>query len=103
MRIFLNRFKVAHFNLFKFNKTYLSNKFLKTLNPNNNQDINEESDKYLDINPQYDYTKHTLLKSLFMFGFNSDNIGYILHETTQNILLGIDFGEFEVSKKLSRE
>jgi hydroxyacylglutathione hydrolase len=45
-----------------------------------------------------DYTNHSLLKHLFMFGYNQDNIGYILHEPVEKVLIGIDFGEFDRSK-----
>jgi hydroxyacylglutathione hydrolase len=33
-----------------------------------------------------------------MFGYNSDNIGYILYEPSNKCLIGFDFGEFEKSK-----
>jgi hydroxyacylglutathione hydrolase len=52
------------------------------------------------INQTYDYTKHTLLNNLYMFGYNQDNIGYILYEPTNKQLIGIDFGEFEISRKI---
>jgi hydroxyacylglutathione hydrolase len=48
----------------------------------------------------YDYTKHTLLNNLYMFGYNTDNIGYILYEPVNKQLIGIDFGEFETSRKV---
>jgi hydroxyacylglutathione hydrolase len=54
----------------------------------------------LDINKAYDYTRHTLLNNLYMFGYNKDNIGYILYEPINKQLIGIDFGEFETSKKI---
>ena len=71
-------------------------KFLK------NDNISESSasqtgDSKNSINPIYDYTKHSLLKNLFMFGFNNDNIGYILYEPMNKYLIGVDFGEYEKS------
>ena len=48
----------------------------------------------------YDYTKHSLLNNLYMFGYNTDNIGYILFDSKEKNLVGIDFGEFEKSKKI---
>lgn len=76
---------------------YNFSKFLKNTNSENktDSDLNFEDNS---INPMYDYTKHTLIKYLYIFGYNSDNIGYILHEPTNKILIGIDFGEYEKSK-----
>jgi hydroxyacylglutathione hydrolase len=48
----------------------------------------------------YDYTKHTLLNNLYMFGYNNDNIGYVLHDSVGKNLIGIDFGEFDKSRKI---
>jgi hydroxyacylglutathione hydrolase len=81
------------YNIEKFNFS----KFLK----NSNNDNKTESDFSFgedNTNPMYDYTKHSLIKYLYMFGYNSDNIGYIIHEPTNKILIGIDFGEYEKSK-----
>jgi hydroxyacylglutathione hydrolase len=48
----------------------------------------------------YDYTKHTLLNNLYMFGYNNDNIGYILHDSIGKNLIGVDLGEFDKSRKI---
>mmetsp|Transcript_37007 Transcript_37007/g.38371 ORF Transcript_37007/g.38371 Transcript_37007/m.38371 type:complete len:377 (-) Transcript_37007:78-1208(-) len=62
----------------------------------------QESDKpqESEIKSHWDYTKHSLLNHLYMFKFNSDNIGYILHDPKTKSLIGIDFGEFAVSSKV---
>jgi hydroxyacylglutathione hydrolase len=52
------------------------------------------------INRAYDFTKHTLLNNLYMFGYNLDNIGYILYEPVNRHLIGVDFGEFNMSRKV---
>lgn len=80
----------AKFSL-KYQKGFFSSKsFIKEDNKNSEENIN----------PLYDYTKHSLLKNLFIFGYNSDNIGYILYEPINKSLIGIDFGEFEKSRKI---
>ena len=66
------------------------NSFLKNKSHENNKEINIH----------FDYTKHTLLKNLYMFKFNTDNIGYVLHDEQTNSLIGIDFGEYEISSKV---
>jgi hydroxyacylglutathione hydrolase len=43
---------------------------------------------------------HPLLKRLTTFLFFSDNMGYILHEENEKSLIGVDFWEFETSKKI---
>lgn len=76
---------------------YNFSKFLK----NNNENTTDSEPFGMsenNINPMYDYTKHSLIKYLYMFGYNSDNIGYVLHEPSKNILIGIDFGEYDRSK-----
>jgi len=35
-----------------------------------------------------------------MFLFNKDNIGYILHEPQNNYLIGVDFGDYGISKSI---
>jgi hydroxyacylglutathione hydrolase len=97
--------KEDNFNNFYKNTKYDFSKFLKNTNNNNNNNNNNnisetENISENEINPMYDYTKHSLLKYLYMFGYNKDNIGYILHEPMNKILIGVDFGEFEISKKI---
>ena len=52
------------------------------------------------IKSHWDYTKHSLLPHLYMFKFNKDNIGYVLHEQNTKQLIGIDFGEFDISNNI---
>jgi hydroxyacylglutathione hydrolase len=52
------------------------------------------------MNPAYDITRHTLKNYLYLFKYNQDNIGYILHEPMTKSLIGIDFGEYEASSKI---
>lgn len=78
-------------------------KFLKNqgVNNSNNDDTNmSNTENPNKINPAYDYTKHSLMKCLFMFGYNKDNIGYILFEPKNKFLIGVDFGDFEKSKSI---
>ena len=35
-----------------------------------------------------------------MFKYNSDNIGYIIHDKNTKSLVGIDFGDFKISSKV---
>lgn len=76
---------------------YEFSKFLKNTKDENVKNSNSEFDES-NVNPMYDYTNHSLIKFLYMFGYNSDNIGYILHEPSTKSLIGIDFGEYEKSK-----
>ena len=83
--------------IFYSQEKYNFSKFLK----NNNENTTDSEPFRMsenNINPMYDYTKHSLIKYLYMFGYNSDNIGYVLHEPSKNILIGIDFGEYDRSK-----
>ncbi len=84
-----------------FHKTILRNinKFLKKDNYNSEDSSLNESVKNK-INSNYDFTKHSLLKHLYMFGYNTDNIGYILHEPSEKLLIGVDFGDFAKSKSI---
>lgn len=79
----------------KLSKTYLrrfsSRQFIKS---SNSQDSNST------IKLTYDYTRHTLLKDLYMFLFRKDNIGYILHDRKSSSLIGVDFGEFDISSRV---
>ncbi len=70
-------------------------KFLK-----NSGLTNSNNSSKMTPNDAYDYTKHSLLNNLYMFGYNKDNIGYILHEPQTKTLIGIDFGEFTQSKSI---
>lgn len=85
----------------KFNSINISNKksFMKKDNYTNENNLYNENDS-VKINSHFDYTKHSLLNHLYMFKYNSDNIGYIIHDKTTNTLIGIDFGEFEISNKV---
>ena len=56
--------------------------------------------KNKDISIHFDYTKHTLLNYLYMFRFNRDNVGYILHDPQTSSLIGIDFGEYDISSNV---
>lgn len=53
-----------------------------------------------EISIHFDYTRHTLLQYLFMFKFNNDNIGYVIHDPSTKSLIGFDFGEFNVSSRI---
>ncbi len=72
------------------------------------------------ISQQYDYTKHSLLKNLYMFNYNSkinlqtvdkpkrknlsDNIVYFLLEPATKSLLAIDlFLDFELPSKIIKK
>lgn len=103
MKVFNKFYFVCNINLrnnfFKIMDKNFS-KFLKN-NPNLGAEDNTEiKDMQSKVNPVYDYTKHSLLKHLYMFGYNKDNIGYIIYEPTNRTLLGFDFGEFDKSKNI---
>lgn len=74
--------------LYKLNKKNFT--FLKK--SNENLEVN--------LNQQYDISNHSLKKYLYLFKFNQDNIGYVLHEPQTKNLIGIDFGDFNVSSKI---
>lgn len=40
-----------------------------------------------------------IYRNYFMFGYFKDNLGYILNDAKNKILIGVDFGEYESSKK----
>ena len=84
------------YTIINFSKRFYSNKFIKQTE-NTNKISNEDENI---MNPQYDYTKHSLLKNLYMFGYNKDNIGYILYEEKEKCLIGFDFGEYDKSNKI---
>lgn len=98
-----NKFHSLLGNNIKYNKInnlqkMFSSKYIKD-EKSTNVDFAEGKDENI-MNPQYDYTKHSLLKHLYMFGYNKDNIGYVIHEPKENILIGIDFGEYDKSNKI---
>jgi hydroxyacylglutathione hydrolase len=108
LNYFVSRNKLITFrhltqNLKFYNKMEGEKNFSKFLKTNqgdqNSTDLFGSPDKPK-INPIYDYTRHSLLRHLYMFGYNQDNIGYILHEPQNKILIGIDFGESEKSKNI---
>jgi glyoxylase-like metal-dependent hydrolase (beta-lactamase superfamily II) len=47
--------------------------------------------------------EHSLLPYLYLYGFNEDNVGYILMEPQTKSLLAFDTGEFEKSSKIVEE
>lgn len=79
----------------------------------NEQEINPDVQFQNKISQQYDYTRHTLIKNLYMFNYsskigfsrnsntnNSDNIVYFLVEPVTHSLVAIDlFLDFEFSCK----
>ena len=46
---------------------------------------------------------HSLLPYLYLYPFNNDNIGYVVHDEGTNSLLAFDVGEFEKSHKIISE
>ena len=56
-----------------------------------------------DLEDQYSSDNHSLLPYLYMFKFNTDNIGYVLLEPSTRSLIAIDLGEFEISHKVITE
>lgn len=52
------------------------------------------------IKQHYDISIHPLLPYLYLFKYNNDNIGHILHETSTNTLIGFDFGENIISSQI---
>ena len=60
----------------------------------------KEENSELKLNQNYDISNHSLKKYMYLFKFNQDNIGYILHEPQTKRLIGIDFGEFDISFKI---
>jgi hydroxyacylglutathione hydrolase len=81
-------------NKFAYNKKF-SFSFLKK--PSSN-DFNDSK-----INKNYDISNHSLKQYLYLFKFNQDNIGYILHEPITKQLIGVDFGEYEVSSVIVKK
>ena len=62
----------------------------------------KEENSELKLNQNYDISNHSLKKYMYLFKFNQDNIGYILHEPQTKRLIGIDFGEFDISFKIDK-
>lgn len=62
--------------------------------------INKKESEESIVKHQWDFSKHSLLPFLYMFKFNKDNIGYVLHDVKTKSLIGIDFGEYDISSKV---
>lgn len=80
-------------------KFYSNSRFIKK-DKDSTDNMTSQTDDENIMNPKYDYTKHTLLQNLYMFGYNKDNIGYVLHDPVTKCLIGIDFGEYDKSSKI---
>lgn len=81
-----------------------NNKKFCSSNNINIKDIKKEgNENESSINHQWDFSKHSLLPYLYMFKFNEDNIGYILHDIKTNSLLAFDFGEYDISSKVVKD
>lgn len=47
--------------------------------------------------------QHSLIKYLFLYKFNTDNVGYIILEPSKKELIAFDTGEFHKSHKIISE
>lgn len=88
-----------------YSKKTIKKCFSNNINSNNisNSNNNSQYDNQgfnAPIKSSFDYTKHSLHKHLYLFKFNNDNIGYVLHDPKTKSLLGFDFGEYQISSKI---
>ena len=65
--------------------------------------IKSSSENILEKNKIFNFSNpetKEIYSNYFMFGYFKDNLGYILNDTVNKTLIGIDFGEFSKTKEV---